>query len=75
MLIKLIEAKEVDLIFHRSRDEYLHRQRIPASHTFVDRCSSCGAALRAQVVFADETIRCEYCNTPLEVPASTTPTS
>ncbi len=66
LLIELIEAKEVDLVFHRSRDEYLHRARIADAHRCFDRCGACGAALRAQVVFADETLYCEYCNTPLQ---------
>ena len=70
MLIRLMEAKEVDLVFHRSRDEYLHRQRIAETHRFFDKCTSCGAVLRAQVVFADETVHCEYCNTPLKFPSS-----
>lgn len=75
MLIALIEAKEVDLVFHRSRDEYIHRARIAVSHHFFDRCNSCGAALRAQVVFEDESVHCEYCNTPLAIPAQPGTTS
>jgi len=70
MLISLIEAKEVDLVFHRSRDAYLHRSRIAGAHKLFERCNSCGAALRAQVVFSDESVSCEYCNTPLVAPVA-----
>ena len=71
MLIRLNEANDVDLVFHRSRDEYLHRSRIAGAHRLFETCNSCGAALRAQVVFADESISCEYCNAPLNASAST----
>ncbi len=75
MLIGLIEAKEISLVFHRSRDEYLHPSRIAEAHHCFDRCNSCGATLRAQVVFSDETVYCEYCNTPLKRPSASKPPS
>lgn len=65
LLLELIEAKRVDLVFHRSREEYLHRGRISRAHKFLDTCTSCGGKLRSQVIFAGEHSACEYCNAPL----------
>jgi DNA-directed RNA polymerase subunit RPC12/RpoP len=70
LLLQLIEADKVDLIFHQSREEYLHRGRIRDAHECLEKCSSCGAQLKAQVIFEGEEVSCEYCNAPLRLKPS-----
>ena len=60
-LLSLIEDGSLDLVYHRCREEYLHRNRIRAAHTFIDTCPTCGARQRNQVVLEGEDLLCEYC--------------
>jgi len=65
LLAQLVASSDLDLVFHRSRREYLHRGRIQQAYSFFDLCPSCNARIPAQVVFETETIVCEYCDKPL----------
>ena len=67
LLLELIQNGKADLVFHQDRNEYLHRARIRHAHTFFDKCNSCGAAIRARVIFPGEDASCEYCNVPLSI--------
>lgn len=70
LILQLIEEEKVDLIFHQSREEYLHRGRIRDAHQCLEKCTSCGARLKAQVIFEGEQVSCEYCNAPLSLKPS-----
>ncbi|MGB1013572.1 MAG: hypothetical protein ACPG4T_05515 [Nannocystaceae bacterium] len=60
------EHDDIDLVFHRSAGQFLHRNRIRRAHQVIDRCGSCGASVGHEIVFAGESVSCRYCGTLLE---------
>ncbi|MEZ4385899.1 MAG: hypothetical protein R3A79_31560 [Nannocystaceae bacterium] len=65
LLAALIAGRQVDLAFHRQTGRYLHRGRLQRAHQVIDRCSSCGAAVGHELVFAGESAQCRYCGNRL----------
>jgi hypothetical protein len=65
IIARVVAAEEsIDLVFHRSTREYLHRARMSAGKV-VEACASCGAPTGSEVVFEGERVPCAYCGAPL----------
>jgi len=65
LISRLSVQHRLDLVFHRTTREYLHRARLGGNQRVVEQCPSCGARNQPQVVFGDEVVSCTYCNAPL----------
>ncbi|HEY6559932.1 MAG TPA: hypothetical protein VI072_21760 [Polyangiaceae bacterium] len=61
----MAEQNGIDLVFHRSTREYLHRARLAGGERLVVRCHSCGAPTNQDVVFEGERVPCVYCGVAL----------
>ncbi len=61
LIFDLIETKKINLVFHRSTRQYLHKNRIHKKYHQIDRCSACGASFKQEVIFEGERIACQYC--------------
>jgi hypothetical protein len=61
----LAERTELDLVFHRPDQSWIHRKRLQVKHAIFTNCPSCGVAVGSQVVFEDESVACPYCDSPL----------
>lgn len=61
----MAEQNGIDLVFHRSTREYLHRNRLAHGERLVERCASCGAPTNLDVVFHGERVPCIYCGAAL----------
>jgi DNA-directed RNA polymerase subunit RPC12/RpoP len=61
LIFDLIETKKINLVFHRSTRQYLHKNRIHKKYHQIDRCSACGASLKQEIIFEGEQIACQYC--------------
>lgn len=61
LIVQLIETEQLDILFHRPTRRYFHKNRIQKSYRQIDRCASCGASLKQEIVFANESSVCQYC--------------
>ena len=61
----MAEQNGIDLVFHRSTREYLHRARLARGEQLVEHCTSCGAPTNQDVVFQGERVPCIYCGAAL----------
>jgi|GEM_PF-2980997 len=61
----LAAGDDFDLVFHQPDRRWAHRGKIRVAHSIVQQCGACGAAVGSQVVYADEVVRCPYCQSPL----------
>ncbi len=61
----MAEHDDIDLVFHRADQTYLHRGRIDEGFEVVEKCPSCGASASNQVVFRGERVLCSFCDVPL----------
>lgn len=65
LINEIAHAQRLDLVFHRSTREYLHRNRIREAHRVLDQCAACGARLPHEVVLDGEAAICQYCGSAL----------
>jgi DNA-directed RNA polymerase subunit RPC12/RpoP len=65
LLAELVAEGALDMVFHRSTNEYVHRARIDRDVRVVSRCPSCGASFRAELILEGEKLYCQYCNSVL----------
>jgi hypothetical protein len=66
LVARIIAANNgVDLVFHRPTREYLHRARLARGERVVEKCPSCGAPTKGDVVLEGERVPCVYCGAAL----------
>ncbi len=65
LILELAQRPDLDLVFHRPDQSWMHRGRLRVKHAVVTKCPSCGAGVGSQVVFAGESVACPYCDSPL----------
>ena len=61
LIFDLLDDNKTDLVFHRKSRQYFHKNRLHKNYQQIERCSACGASLKQEIVFAGETLSCQYC--------------
>lgn len=65
LILELAQRPDLDLLFHRPDQSWMHGARLRVKHAVVTKCPSCGAGVGSQVVFVGESVACPYCHSPL----------